>query len=787
MISSILLSAFVSLPQSVPLQGAECSAPCSYSGKARELRVATPRITDSEIDVDGVLDESAWEGAARLTDFSQYQPVEGAPASQITEVLVFLTDEDLFFGILAHDSQPDQIRASLAERDNVAASDDFVRVVLDTFNDQRRAYAFTVNPLGIQQDGLWLEGGSGGGRADPVDDNQDFVWESRGQITSRGYQVEVRIPLKSLRFPDLEVQDWGLQVVRSIKRDGYSESWAPITAESSNRLSQSGTLQGLEGLDAGLFLELNPVVTAARSGVYDSETASLSHDDPDVEFGLNATYGITSNLTLDATYNPDFSQVEADAGQVTVNERFAIFLPEKRPFFLEGTELFDLPARIVYTRSIVDPIVGAKITGKVGALSLGYLGAVDKELSVDDEAVVNLLRVQTDLGASSTLGIVYTDRTRDSDTYNRVVGTDARLVLGQRYALTLMSAASRTGLGIGAEADDGLFLRAAIRRMGLNFMYNVDFQSISPAFEAQSGFLNREDDASLNGQIRYRWYGATEDRLERLSPYLNFQGHWDHDDFWAGRGVKEWETGLGVGIGFRGNWGLVFNATVSGFEFGPTDYEGLFVADPIGSFEPFRPDQGLFKGLFAANGRLRLDNWDKVRGTIRIAWRETPVFQRSVGVPVEVAQSWMIDANYLVFLTQSLQGEIGVRRSTLNRQPGGERHSSATIPRARLQYQFSPALFLRTIFEYDSEGREDLRDPVTGQTLSLCEDECVLQVGSKGHEFYGEVLLSLEPSPGTVFFLGYSRQMDDRSAFSFSRFTPLEDGLFLKGSYRFRF
>ena len=766
---------------------AECSAPCSYSGEARELRVATPRIAGSGIVVDGALDEPAWERAARLTDFTQYQPVEGVPASQATEVLVFITGEDLFFGILAYDSEPDQIRATLAERDNVAASDDFVRVVLDTFNDQRRAYAFTVNPLGIQQDGLWLEGGgSRSGRADPVDDNQDFIWESRGQITSRGYQVEVRIPLKSLRFPDQEVQDWGLQVIRSIERDGYSESWAPITLESSNRLAQSGTLQGLEGLDPGLFFELNPVVTVARTGVYDSETVSLSHDDPDVEFGLNATYGLTSNLTLDATYNPDFSQVEADAGQITVNERFAIFLPEKRPFFLEGTELFDLPERIVYTRSIVDPIVGAKITGKIGGLSLGYLGAVDKELSVDDEAVVNLLRVRADMGASSTLGIVYTDRTRNSHTYNRVLGTDARLVLGQRHTLTLMSAVSRTGLGIGVPEDDGLLLRADIDRAGRNFMYNVNFQSISPVFDAQSGFLRREDDASLSGQIRYRYYGATEDRLERFSPYLNLEGHWDHDDFWAGRGLKEWETGLGVGIGFRGNWGISLLASVSGFEFTPTDYEGLFVEDPVGSFEPFRPNQDRFKGLFGGNASLRLDNWEKVRGSIRINWRETPIFERTIGVPVDVSQSWTVDVSALVFLTQALRGEIGVRRSTLDRKHGGERHSSATIPRVRAQYQFSPALFLRTIVEYDSEKREDLRDPVTGRILTVCEDVCALQVGSESHRFYGEVLLSFEPSPGTVFFLGYSRQMDDRSAFSFSGFTPREDGLFLKGSYRFR-
>ncbi len=528
MIATALLSVLLSLAQTAP-QATVCIEACSYSGEAGDVRLALPDVEDPPMSVDGALEEPAWKRAARLTGFTQYQPIEGASASQRTEVLVFRTDDDLYFGVMAHDSEPEGVRATLAERDNIVASDDYVRIILDTFHDQRRAYSFAVNPLGIQQDGLWLEGGTramqggggsgggggggggrGGGRSDPVDDNQDFIWESRGRILSWGYQVEIRVPLKSLRFPAETLQDWGLQVLRVIQRDGFRESWAPLTAESTNRLAQSGTIERLAGLDPGLFLELNPVVTGLRSGVYDLESASMVRGDPDMEFGLNATYGLTSNLTLDATYNPDFSQVEADAGQIAVNERFALFFPEKRPFFLEGTELFEMPVRLAYTRSIVDPVVGAKLSGKVGGLSLGYLGAADEAVADDGNAIVNLLRLRTDLGTSSTLGLLYTDRTQDSEEYNRVLGTDARLVLGQRYTLTLVSAVSRTGTGAGADAGDGLLLRAGLDRAGRNFMYNLNFQSISSAFQARSGFLDREDDASVFGQIRYRWYFAAD-------------------------------------------------------------------------------------------------------------------------------------------------------------------------------------------------------------------------------------------------------------------------------------
>ncbi|MDH3424464.1 MAG: carbohydrate binding family 9 domain-containing protein, partial [Gemmatimonadota bacterium] len=310
----------------------------TYDGSARQLDIVAPLLVDPDIRIDGRLDDAAWAGAALLTGFTQYDPIEGSAASENTEVRMLVTDDALYFAIRADDASGG-VRATMTERDGYGRSDDYVRIILDTFNDQRRAYVFMVNPFGIQGDGLWVEGG-GRGFGDPIDWSPDFLWQSNGRLDEAGYSAEVRIPIKSLRFPELEVQDWGLQIQRTIRRTGYSQSWAPISTDEANRLAQSGSIRGLERLDPGMFLEINPTVVGSRSGAFDPDLGRLSHTPAAGDVGVNLTYGLTSNLTLDGTINPDFSQIEADAGQIVVNERFAMFLPERRPFFLEGADIF---------------------------------------------------------------------------------------------------------------------------------------------------------------------------------------------------------------------------------------------------------------------------------------------------------------------------------------------------------------------------------------------------------------------------------------------------------------
>jgi hypothetical protein len=328
------------------LQGPTNAGP-TYSGLGRQLDVRVPRI-ETSARIDGVLDEPVWRQAALLTGFSQYRPVDGRPAADSTQVLVWYSPDAIYFGIRAYESHGAVVRATLADRDNIDA-DDRVVLLLDTYADHRRALLFAVNPLGVQEDGIWSDGveaaaggPTAGGRFDAtIDLNPDFVYESRGRLTEFGYEVELRIPFKSLRYQSADPQVWGFQVVRETPHTGYEDTWAPTVRASASFLIQSGRLVGLTGLHRGLVMDATPEFTTKVSGT-PRPPDYLYTGQPDL--GGTLRWGVTQNVSLNATANPDFSQVEADVGQVTANARFPLFFPEKRPFFLEGLEQYAEPA-----------------------------------------------------------------------------------------------------------------------------------------------------------------------------------------------------------------------------------------------------------------------------------------------------------------------------------------------------------------------------------------------------------------------------------------------------------
>ena len=762
----------------------------TYNGVDAKTEIETPSVERAGIDVDGRLDDSAWESSALLTSFTQFDPVEGAAASQRTEVQVIVDADAIYFGIKAYDEDPNSIRATLAERDSYTRSDDYIRVILDTFNDSRRAYVFTVNPLGVQHDGIWNEGGGSAGRrgnhGDPIDVNPDFLWESEGNLTEWGYQAEIRIPFKSLRFPELAEQSWGLQVERNIQRNGYKSSWAPLTANVASRLAQNGKLNGLRNLDMGMFMEINPVVTGKRLGTLD-DLGVFGHDDSQSDFGLNATYGVTSDLTLDATYNPDFSQVEADAGQISVNERFALFFPEKRPFFLEGTEIFGMAKQLIYTRSVANPVAGAKLSGKVAGLSIGYLGAVDESFDRDaPKTLVNLLRVRKDVGASSTIGAVYTDRSVNSNEYNRVAGADARFQVAGRYTFTAVGATSFTDTPDLAGRETGRMLYAQAERAGRTMKFSAQIEDTDSDFNAGSGFFNRVGDTQIQSRTEYNWFGDTGAFLEQFGGWFEAKGYWDHEDFWDGDGMEEGEVQLGWRLSLQDNISFWGTHQRSMFSFAPESYNGLFAQQANGSFSPFQADQSLFENLGSTMVSLWVNKWERVRGNVRYTLSETPIFDRTFGVAVELADSRSTSVTLNLYPVHALVMELGLRQTTLTRKDGVEA-SSAIIPRIRAQYQLSRALFVRGIFEYSSQERVGLRDPESGMPLFTCTSgDCTERVGFEGYDFHIEGLVSYEPSPGTVFYVGYTRQMEDTGYFRFREVKPQADGLFIKLSYRFR-
>jgi hypothetical protein len=793
--SALVLAALVQLsPQEgdAPDLSLEAAPPASptaaaYDGSARQLDVPAPVAIDPSIDIDGLLDDEAWLQAAVLTGFTQYDPVEGVPASEETEVRMLVTDDAIYFGVRAWDSSGG-VRATLTQRDGYQRSDDFVRVVLDTFNDQRRAYVFMVNPLGVQADGLWVEG-SGHGFGDPIDWNPDFVWQSNGRVDEEGYTAEMRIPIKSLRFPQAEEQDWGLQIQRTIRRTGYQESWAPISQDLTNRLEQAGSLRGLRGLDPGLFLEINPTVVGSSQGVAVDGQEGLQRGGAEGEFGLNLTYGLTSNLILDGTVNPDFSQVEADAGQIVVNERFALFLPEQRPFFLEGTDVFEMPKRLIYTRSIVNPVGAAKISGKVGPFTVAYLGAVDELGDPLDEGgvsnpIVNLVRMRSDVGRSSTVGLAYTDRTEPGVFFNRVAAADARLVLGGRYAIEMLAAGSHDGES-GAAGQYGSLLNVSARRTSRTLGMDAEFEDVDEDFVARSGFIRRTGITRTRAGTSYTFRGERGALLESWGPSLDAEGIWVRDDFWSAGRPQETELGGGFRAFLRGNVGTFANYRFRTYDFAPEYYQNLFSGQSEGELRPLPTDQARFGGLHSFSLRGWVSSWETVRIMVGGNWNQTPIF--SSGAPVDLGTSWGGDVGVTLIPTGQMQFEVGARHVSIFRDRDGSRYSSATIPRIQARYQLTRALYVRGIGEYANQERGALLDPETGQQVWSCSSgDCYARSGSDQHDFRVETLLGYEPSPGTVVFFGYTRQFRDTSAFSFDQVQPVADGLFLKLSYRFR-
>ena len=465
------------------------------------------------VTVDGVMDEAVWQQAVRLTDFSQYSPVDGRPADDPTEVFVFYSPTTLYFGIKAR-AAAGSVHATLANRDRIDA-DDAIQIFLNPFKDGRQALVFGVNPLGIQSDGALVEGtGNRGGAAfsalesgrEVTDLTPDYVFQSKGRVTDDGYEIEIAIPFKTLRFPTDRVQSWALNVVRRIQSSGREDSWTPALRAKSSFLSQSGTLDGLTDLRRGLVLDLNPVATAHSDGLPAGGGWNYTTSSP--EFGGNVRWGVTPNLTLNGTVNPDFSQVEADASQFTFDPRSALFFPEKRPFFLDGAELFNAPNNLIYTRRIAAPLTAIKLTGKSAGTDIALLSAVDDpatSASGVDHPVFTIARIQHDLPRASKVGFVYTDRI-DGANSNRVFAADARLLFGSIYNLQLQAGGSRTV--VDGRATTAPIWAATFNRDGRHFGLRYQTTGIHQDFQAASGFISRGGVITTNLTHRATWFGA---------------------------------------------------------------------------------------------------------------------------------------------------------------------------------------------------------------------------------------------------------------------------------------
>ncbi len=748
-----------------------------------------PRL-DATAVIDGRLDEGAWNSAALLTGFSAYLPLDNRPAADSTEVRLWYTPTDLYVGIRAWETHG-PVHATLAARDK-SDSDDNVQLLIDPFNDRRRAFVFGVNPLGVQTDGMRTDGGNtpqprgqtfGGNPPANIDLNPDFVFESKGRLVNEGYEVEVRIPFKSIRFQGTDEQTWGFQVLRFVQHSGYQQTWTPARRGSAAFINQSGTLTGIAGLRRDMVAEFNPEFTASRSGS-DLDTAYAY--DGTAALGGNLRWRVIPNLTLNATVRPDFSQVEADAAQIPGDTRFSLFFPEKRPFFVDGIEQFDAPANLIYTRRIVQPDGAVKLSGKFGRTNVAMLSALDARSSSStgtDRPLFTLLRVKRDIFGSSTAGMTFTDRQEGSH-YNRVGSLDSRLVWRRAYSLNLTGSLSSTRNDSGTHTAPQWDISAS--RSGYRFGYLYSFTGFDPHFEAQAGFVPRNDFIRTQFYNRVTFYGQPGAFVESWLIRQGADWLWLWDGFRKGDAVQETKVQLENVINLRGGWIISVTPVSEGFRFDQRSFSGYRVLR-----QP--------RTEFSAPDTLPFAVGDKVQTAEALLRVTTPQyrflsgrFSSVLGRDVnffETTPAHRTDLTADIDFRPSAQLRVTTSYlySVYTRWSDNSTFSTANVPRLKVEYQLGRPLFLRFVGQYDNRKRDALRDSRTGEPL-LTTVNNTLQLAGKSatRDFRADWLLSFVPNPGTVIFAGYGASLTEPDAFRFRELQRVRDGFFIKLSYLFR-
>jgi len=762
-----------------------------YNGQSRALAVAIPRL-EFEIKVDGMLDEPVWARAPILTGFSQFQPVDGVAAVDSIEVRVWYSPSAIYFGVHAFEPHG-EVRATLADRDRIFA-DDYVQFYLGTFNDGRQAFMFAVNPFGVQGDGALVErgvvqgGGFSGGAAssrESADLSPDYVFQSRGHLVEGGYVVEVRIPFKSFRYQSADPQTWQLHVLRKIQHSAHEDSWVPAERANASFLGQAGTLVGIHGLDRGVTLDVTPEVTGRWDGA--STGGGWDYDAKGPEVGGTVRWGITSNLSLNGTVNPDFSQIESDVTQIQFDPRDALFYPEKRPFFLDGLELFQTPSNLIYTRRIVQPVGSVKLAGKVGGTDVGLISAVDDRVASatgEDHPLLNILRVQKDVGGRSKAGLVYTDRI-DGDDYNRVAAADGRWVFGKSN-LQLQYGQSWTREG--GQSLTGPLWQARFNHSGKLFGTRYAFSGVHPDFRTRSGFIQRTGDANLTLVNLLTLHGHEGSLIENFTPDITMVGRWIYDSLTEGGGIRDKLLHFDANATLRGGWGVGASLLVETFGYDPRIYQNHYLEVPGAG--------GIGLDTIPFTGQPSLNNLDWVLSA------STPEFGM---FSADVLYLWGKDENFyewssadIVFFdaglrfrpTDKIRLEGRYRIQDYIRRSDDTRAARLRTPRVKLEYQIARPFFVRLTGEYLAYQQDDLRDD--GRTdapillYSPSSGTYSRATGYTSNSFSGDVLLSYTPVPGTVLFAGYGSTRTEPQPFKFSELDRVSDGFFAKVSYLFR-
>jgi hypothetical protein len=725
-------------------QGAVETAP-------RELTIPrvslAPRIEDY---LDGVPrpDETA------ITQFFQREPGDGVSVSQPTEAYLSYDDRNLYVVFVAREAQPDQVRATLTRREGFG-NDDFVGVILDTFRDRRRAYLFITNPLGVQLDGVSTDG-------EDDDYSYDALWHSEGRLTPFGYVVFMAVPFKSLRFHNVPEQEWGIALARCIRRNNETSFWPYVTRRVSGVGQQLAAGRGLRDISPGRNMQFIPYAASTRARFLD-EARPAYQTETDFRAGLDGKMVIRDAFTLDLTLNPDFSQVESDEPQVTINQRFEVFFPEKRPFFIENASYFDTPINLFFSRRIADPQLGARLTGKQGGWALAALAIDDREPgrlvppasdAFGDRAGIGVVRVQRDFPRQSALGFLATTR-EFGTSESRVASVDGRYKLTDTLVLTGQAAFSHLQ-ELDGDARSGPAFTLNLDRTGRSWGAFLLYEDISPDFAAPLGFVTRTDFRMVHPFFRYTWY-PERGPLVSIRPELFASALWDH----AGT-QQDWEAGSEVQLELKGATEIEYEFRESMERFAGTDFRKreqsarfetawlkwleLSAMFELGDEINFFPARGL--APFVANG-----TGGEVSFTLK------PI------APLRIDQTYLFTR--LTTPTNIANADAGAVIV--------DNH----ITRTRASYQFTRALSLRAIVDYSAV----LPD---GELIALERDK----------HFTTDFLVTYLVNPWTAIYVGYTdgyRNVEidpigrDRLRPTRSPFNSVGRQFFVKSSYLLRF
>jgi hypothetical protein len=705
-------------PQSTAATREQAGRPVKHAFEPNvRPKLVVPRI-DGGIKLDGIVDDALWQQAATAANFSETFPGDQTKPPIGIEARMAYDEHNLYVAFLIKDD-PAAIRSSLCDRDNIW-QDDYVGLLLDPYAENAWSYFIAANPIGIQGDTRIVNGGD-------EDIGFDVVFQSEGHLNDDGYSVEMIIPFRSLRFPAKDVQTWSVNFWITHPRDSRrTYSWAAIDRDDPCWQCQFGRAKGIEGIYQRKGVELLPSLVAAQAGALvdeDDPSSRFDNERVKLEPSLGLKYAFNSNLIGDATVNPDFSQVEADAAQVDINTTFALFFPERRPFFQEGAELYNTYVQTVYTRTINNPTVAAKLTGRFNKTNLAYLGASDADTPVilpfeEQSEIVdagrsysNIGRYKRTFGDGSFLGGLITDRRYDSGGSGTTAGVDGSLRFLKNYHLEWQFVASHTDepndTTITEEAEDiqnltfdggkhtaafdgesfsGYATYVSLERDSRFWNFDLDYRATSPAFRADAGFVFQNSTQELvafnSFDFRPHW-----NLVDMISPWVQSGYLWNFDR------VRKDEF---LWVGFDGSFKMQTNAGL----------KMLLVSN-----ERFKG--GDFRGI------QRLDVWIDSRFSEPLKLGSEVVVGESIArgedVPV-LGNGLDVSVWGEIKPTDRFKAEPQLSFARLVNQDTRETIFNGYILRTRFNYQFTRRLLFRLVTQYNEfDDRLEIDPLVTYQ------------------------------------------------------------------------